>query len=396
MILSKYIKKILLLSVLVGSSSLGIVFAKESESANFKLIGASIGTAGKESASASQKISVSVGNPASDDRTSSTLYMAKQGNPNVWVANVPKISCFETVSSGTTNCTDADIVPNGMVMLCGEGGCYDRARFEIDIQNNTPEVLYSIRISTDPLWNSWQYLDGATFLLEDEGTHDIDDYLLKSDWEGTTNSFNVLGLKPDTTYYIRATALKGDFTETPLGPLGVSANTSVPQISFDIDIADIGGVAIDTNAPHGLDLGVLVPMQEITAENLIWIDLGTNAYDGVEVYIQDSYAGLSSFSAVNVIASASLDLSVVNEGFGLQVSSVGENALGPLDVVAPFDGGGENIGGVSLTAVKIFDSSSAPISGGRGGIYVKAKADTSTLAGSDYLDELTFSVLGSF
>lgn len=385
----------MILCLLLVFTSVLNVLAEETQSSNYKIVGATFNSGGGESdaGSGDYRLFGSIGE-VSDDRLSSGTYDAKPGSPNVLVANVPILDCFETVTDGSTLCTDVDVNPDGMSMLCGQGGCYDRARFEINIQNNPSDALYSIQIKEagDP---NWRFVDGSTFLVENLATHDINDYLTESAWEDSVSSFNILGLKPGTQYELRATALRGDFTESPPGPI-VTATTAVPRILFDIDIDNNTGVTTESSSPYSVDLGVLVPGNVKLAEDLIWFDIGSNAFGGVDIRIQDNNTGLNSSANAYTIPSANGDLNLVTEGFGLQNYSITQTMLGPLTSEVDFSNGGDNVGGVLTTIQNIYNTSGAPIYEGRGAINIKAKSDTSTPAGDDYFDELTFTVVGSY
>lgn len=374
----------------------GFVIAEETNSSNYKILGARVGSGGGETDNTNTGgeygLLVTVGEIA-DDRTNSANYSVLPGSPNVLIANTPLVECFETATSGSTSCSDPEINPDGMIMLCGDGGCYDRARFEIDTQNNPVDTLYSAQIkeSSDSVWD---FVDGTTFLIEDLSTHDINDYLTESAWENTASNFNVLGLTPGRTYDLRLTALDGDFTESIASPIETST-TSIPEISFDIDIDGTGGSTTETSAPNSINLGVLNPSSVTTANDLIWFDLGTNSVNGAVVFIEDNFNGLNSVSNSYTISSNSIDLSTVNEGFGLVEFSSNETYLGPLSVSALFGNGGDIVGAVSTTASNFYNTSGNPISQGRAGIYVKARSNIEVPAASDYEDEITFTIIGS-
>lgn len=372
-----------------------VVYAQDSTSSNYMLIGASFSSGSDETSTVNQRIYASVGSGLKDRKVNSSLYSLNINDPVVWTANIPKINCFETVTNGSTSCSSPLVNPDGMVMICGDGGCYDRARFEIDPQGNTSEVLYSIRISTDPLWGTWKYIDGSTYMIEDAGTHDIADYKTQNDWEQTVTGFNVLGLQPNTTYFIKVTALKGDFTESVPSVENVQATTSVPELVFDIDIDDSGGFLTENNGPYGVSLGMLVPTVVQTASQNIWIDLGTNARSGMQLSVSSQYGGMNSLGAMNTIVSLTSDLNTATEGYGMLIDSLASGYLGPILKNIPYDGVGNSIGGVGIIPSSLIYSSN-PVSDGRGSVVVKAKSDTSTPAGSDYSDTLTFTLSGSF
>ena len=369
------------------------VYSEDLDSTTYKIKDFSFGVAGGEDQSSTNyRTMLSIGDPANDERLSSASYAIGYGTLYNWMANVPLIACFETITDGSTSCADADVNPDGMVMLCGDGGCYDRARFELDPQDNPTDALYSIQITTDSGWTTWDYVDGGTFLVETISTHDINDYLTENAWEGTASNFNILGLLPGETYYIRATALNSDFTESGAGP-DVSTTLAYTQITFDLDIDGTSGFSSETASPYNIDFGSLDVNSATTAEDLVWIDINTNASSGLTVSIEDEYSGL--FTSGYTIPSANADLDSVGEGYGLVEFSSAQNYLGPLAVTTDFGNGGNIVGGISSTPKDVYTTSGNPIDAGRASLYIKAKVGVSTDTGN-YTDTITFRAIGSF
>ncbi len=350
---------------------------------------------GQDQSGTSHRLLQSIGDNLNDDRLTSATYQAGIGPEYDWMATAPSIKCFETTTDGTTGCDDGDVNPDGMVMLCGDGGCYDKARFELNNENNPTDTLYSIQITTDAAWSTWDYVDGATFYVESAGSHNINDYLTESAWEGTASSFNVYGLDQNTTYYIRASALSGDFTESEAGP-DANATTGVPSITFDIDIDGTGGGSSETGAPYAVDIGDLTIGSVNTASDLIWFDLGSNAPNGSVIIVEDDYTGLYSANTSYTIASATEDLGIDSEGYGLVEYTSSENYLGPLTVETDFGHGGNYVGGVSTTPKRIYNTNSEPIKGGRASLYIKAKPSYSAKPAEDYEDNVTFVAVGVY
>jgi len=371
------------------------IYADDIDSTNYKIKDLTVGASGEgDQSSSNYRLLQSIGDDLNDDRFSSTNYKLGVGVAYNWMATAPSIKCFETTSEGSTSCDDADANPDGMVMICGDGGCYDKARFELNSENNPSDTLYSIQITTDAGWGSWDYIDGATFMIENESNHDINDYLTESSWEGTASSINVLGLDQDTTYYLRATALHGDFTESDPGP-DANTSTAEPQISFDIDIDGTGGSSSETASPYSIDLGVIELGSVTTATDLIWMDFGTNLGEGAKIFVRDSYSGLYSSSESYTLSSSDADLDS-NPGYGLVEYSSSETYLGPLSVESSFGNGGNIVGGISnsIYSEPIYNSSSEPLYGGRCGLYVKARPEEATPHSDDYTDTIIMTVGG--
>jgi len=372
------------------------IHAEDVDSSSYKIKDFTLGSGGGEDQTATNyRVLLSVGDAVNDERLASTSYKLGMGTAVNWMATAPSIKCFETTTEGSTSCDDADVTPDGMVMLCGDGGCFDRARFELNAEGNPSDTLYSIRITTDVAWSSWDYIDGSTFMIETSSSHDINDYLTESSWEGTGSSINVLGLDYNTTYYLRATALHGDFTESDPGP-DANATTGNPEVTFDIDIDGTGGGSSETSAPYSIALGLLTVGSVKTATDLIWMDLGSNAPNGSYIIVEDDYTGLYSSIGSYTISSATEDLDVDSEGYGLQEYSSSESYLGPLSVESDFGSSGNSVGGISTSPKKIYNTSSNPIYSGRAGVYVKSKASISAPPETDYQDEITFVAVGTY
>lgn len=269
-----------------------------------------------------------------------------------------------------------------------DGTDYNRLRFILNIGGNPSDTLFAIAISTDNFAAETNYIKsdntvGTTLALSD--------YQSYTDWGNGTGEY-VIGLEPGTTYYIKVKALQGRFTETGYGPVA-SASTSAPTLTYDIDISASDE---ETAPPYALNVGTLTAGSVVTGTQRIWVDLNTNGLGGGFVYVYDTNSGLYSTSSDYTITSASDNLTSASEGFGLQSASVSQSSGGPLAAVSPYDGASENVGIVSPTSRTAFSSSSSPITGGRGSLYVKAKASTTTPAAGDYADVITLIASATF
>jgi len=371
--------------------------AEEVSSPSYIIKGLTVGEGGNgNQSSTSYGLLANFSGNLNDVRFSSTSYKIGVGEGFVLMANVPTISCFETTSAGSTSCIDSKVNPGGMVKICGDGGCYNRARFEINSQLNPSDTLYSAQLTTDPTWATYNYIDGTNFTIETISTHDLNDYQTKATWEGTASGFNLFGLASNTTYYLRLTALHGDFTESGTSP-AVSALTGQPQISFDIDIAPTSGSGTETNSPYIINMGSLSVDTITTATDLVWLDLGTNLSGGVKVFVRDQYSGLYSASKSYTLTSTTNDLTSLS-GYGLKQNSVTQTYLGPMVVTAKYDGFGNNVGSIAnnIYSEMIYNTSGSPVYQGRMSLFVKAKPNESTPNAGDFTDTLYFTVSGSY
>ncbi len=376
------------------------IYAEELKSTNYKIVEVNTkgGGSTQTSSSGDMKLLTSIDAFAGDPGALSSNYRVGYGNIVAFIANVPKISCFETSTSGSSSCTTGPsyLNTNGMITVCGYLGCYNRARFEIDIQKNPTDTLYSIQISTDNFASDIKYIDGIT--KKPKSTKNLNDYLTKASWESTT--FNIRGLQSSTQYSIRAVALHGDYTESVPGP-SISATTTAASVFIDIDIDDIDGYTTETSAPYTVSIDNTRKLIQTgppqTAFDLIWFDLATNAESGFVLLNKSTNNGLYSSSQSYTITSATADLDGVTEGYGLQkyytnqeyhtASTNGD--LGSITTAPIYSITGNYVGITENIFNKVFESEK-PIYNGRTSLFVKARAASTTPEASDYTDNIVF------
>lgn len=264
---------------------------------------------------------------------------------------------------------------------------YNKLQIVVQTGGNPTDTTYAIAISTDN-FTTTNYVQSDNTIGATLGAEDWQTY---ANWGGGTGEF-IVGLDPDTTYYVKVKSEQGLYTEGPWGPVA-SVATSGLTLSFDIDVS---ATDQETAAPYSLDLGSLTSGSVITSTDSIWVDLSTNATAGGSIYVYGSSGGLYSASSGHTIAGVSADLSVTSEGFGLRSTSVAESSGGPLAAQSPYDGASDNVGTVTTTAQTLYNSTAAPIVSGRGSFVVKAKSNTITPAASDYTETITLIATGSF
>lgn len=408
---------IMLTGILFLASFAPYIYAQNLDSGGYTLIDPSIGPTASgaiDSANYSQLMSAGL----LDDTTfTSTNYALKGGLAQLIEANVPSVSCFEANSNfGNTACTG---VPgsDGMFGVCGDPGCYNRAKIEINAQGNPADARYAVQISTaSDFSNNIFYVDATTRLLKT--TLSVSDFIPKCEWEGTTVSgvcasanttwhkYNVLGLNPDTTYYVRLAAARGldssnNFTQSAWGP-SASDSTAKPTINFDIDIAP--NTSTSTNVPYNLSLGSLNPTSVNTSNDNIIMRTSTNGLGGLQVNVKGNLGYLYNTATSDQIPAYNGDLSS-NTGYGIRNNSLLNSAdntanLGDITVSSsPVDftdtGAAAKVGGPSTSYVKLFDSNSKPLDNGIAAFVAKAKPSTTAGPGS-YSELLTFVVYATF
>ena len=378
------------------------LFAAELDSTNYKIVGATTkGGAILETASGDYSALLEVGRISNNPRNYSTSYKMLTSPEQAFLPAVPEVSCFETTTSGSSNCTTGptELSTGGMVAICGPSGCYDKARFEIDINGNPTDTLYAVMISTDNFSSDIRYIDGSSFWPESLSTHNLSDFLTKTDWE--TPDFNIQGLQTATTYYIRILALHGDFTQTEQGPIA-TATTSAGSVFFDLDIEDETGITAETSSPYTISftgayelIGGSAPT---TAQDRIWIDGSTNSEGGFAIIVRGVNGGLRSNTTGQTIVSATADLNTASDGFGIQSEYIDYDTypyLGSITATTDYSGTGNYVGIVGTTATKVYESES-PVFNGRMALKVIAKPGMDKTAATDYQETMYFVLIPRF
>lgn len=364
----------------------------------YEIIDPTINSGGNDdqSSASGYMLRESIGDSFNDERFESASYKLGVGQGYTFMANVPEISYFQTDDAA-------------MINICGAGGCYDRARFEIDTNDNPTDALYLIEITSDN-WMTIQCLDGSTHQPKAISSKSINDYLTKSTWEtGSWTEANILGLSQDTQYKIRARSLNGDFTESEAGP-EQTEDTTDPYIIFDINIS--GDTWQSSTAPYEISLGEISTISPSTATDLIWLDISTNAVNGATISVRDSNQGLISPSTSGQIDSESEDLTSEREGFGLKIDiskrlpAAGQpgylrestiyNTTGAHEVGALVSSPVVILCTIEETGGNCSTGTGSPVDGGRAAIWIKARASVTNPSAGDYADSITFTSIGTF
>lgn len=385
-----------------------ITYAETLESTDYQIDGATINSGAEvtDSGSTNYLLHTSIGDFSGDPRLNSASYSIKTGTPNVFTANVPLVLCFETASSGSSQCTNGPSYLNstGMITICGPSGCYDKARIEIDSQNNPEDTLYGIQISEDDFATDIRIIDWTTRAPVTFSSRTIDDYKTKAEWEDYNNSegtgwtvgYNIQGLNPNTEYDIRIVALHGDFTHSSPSPVE-TATTSMPTLSLDLDISDGSGTSTETSYPYLVEMGLTAGFVT-TANNLIWMDINSNGSQGITLAQRGVYGGL--FSSGELINSSTANLDVASEGFGLQSFYINQSYASPtgeletISVETNYAGSSNFVGEIDTSLLDVYQST-GPIYSGRAALYVKAKPATTTPTGN-YTETISFVLIAGY
>lgn len=272
------------------------------------------------------------------------------------------------------------------IFLTNDTSWYNKLKFVLGIQDNPTDVVYAIAISTDNFTTTQYVQDDNTI----DSTLGDEDYQTFASWGGGAGT-NIIGLLPGTTYQVKAKARQGIATESPYGPSS-SAATVASSLIFDIDVASTD---TETGAPYSLSVGSLSAGNVITATNKVWVDFESNAAGGGYVYVSGTNAGLRSSNLNYTISSSTQDLTGASEGYGIQSSTVAATS-GTFTALSPYNNSSENVGVVDTTIRELYNSTSGPITGGRGSFVVKAKSSVTTPSSNDYSEVLTLIASGTF
>lgn len=267
----------------------------------------------------------------------------------------------------------------GAPTLTNGSNWYDKLHLVIDTASNPTDTVYAVAISSDN-WATTQYVQANATV----GSTEV--FQTYSGWGGASG-IDIIGLSQNTTYKVKVSAKQGEFTQGPFGP-EASAATSPLSLSFDIDVAPTD---TETAPPYTLSMGNLTVGGVTTATDKIWVDLDTNADNGGFIYVYDQYAGLQSINVNHKIPSASTNLTSATEGYGIQ-----SNSATNLTAIAPYNGPGDTVGLIDSTVRELYDSSFAPVTGGRASMDVKAKTSNVTPSADDYSDTLTLITAAEF
>lgn len=336
---------------------LGMVFfAALPATTNYQLNSYGFGSGGTANSTTSNYALEGISGEISGQTATTATYNVKPGFIETQQANVPKIASF-------TN---------------GSGSYYNKLHFVIDQQGNPSDALYALQIST-----SSDFSTGVSYVKSDTTigpTLTLSDYQTYAAWGGSSGS-DIIGLTANTTYYLRAKATQGKYTESGWGP-SLSAATVNPSLSFSV-------------SPTSINMGNLNAGSVVDAPQTIDISFATNALSGGDVYINGKNTGLLSATRSSTIPSASGDLSSLSNGFGARVTAAGQSSGGPFSSVSPYNGSGNNVGITDTNIRKIF-TTAAPVTGGSGSVLLKAKANINDPAASDYTETVTMIAAASY
>ena len=308
-------------------------------------------------------------NGAATNTSNSTTYKLEGSTGQL--QSVKTSSPAYSVKSGSIEAQQSS-VPTAPTLNNSGGTFYNKLGLIINTGGNASDTTYVVAISTNSFATT-QYVQadgtiGATAVFQ-----------TYTQWGGATGT-TITGLSFTTTYQVKVSAMQGVFTQSAYSPVA-SSSTSSPSITFSV-------------SPNALTLPSLLTGTVVTGST-ISTTFATNASYGGNIYVLDTNTGLASASTGALIASATADLGVAANGYGVRGTAVSQTSGGPLSITSPYNGAVNNVGAFFTTPRSIFRAS-APIVGGSATAVFQAKSAASDKSAADYSDIVSFIAAASF
>lgn len=262
---------------------------------------------------------------------------------------------------------------------------YNKLHVVINNASYPTDTTFAIQVAS----NSANFSQNVYYVQADNtlGTSMI--FQTYTAWGGASG-FDMIGLFPGTTYYIRAAAKRGVYQQ---GPWSATANAATINPTFTFSLVTTSQAV----PPFSVYIGNLTPGTVTTSSDKITATITTNATGGGLVYLYGANNGLKSTYAGNyTITSASNDLAAALEGYGARGTAVTQTSGGPMRLISPYNGASNNVGVIDTAKRTLADSTLVPVTSGQVSFELQAKAKTTTPSATDYTDILTVIATGSF
>jgi hypothetical protein len=319
----------------------------------YKLNSYGFGSGGTSNSSTGNYSLEGITGEISSQADSTSTYTLKPGYVETQQANLPKVT------------------------LSNPSNYYDKLLFVIDTQGNPTDALYALQVCVGADWVAGSCGTTTLYVKSDHtlgASLAFADYQTYSSW-GSGSGTTIIGLTPGTTYYIRAKATQGKFTESGYGPSS-NATTSAQSITFCLFAGASCGSGSTTSFSN------LVAGSVSNSSPNLGVTFATNADSGGSIYVYSTGKLQSTTVPSGTINSATADLSVAASGYGARVTSAPSFTITPA-----YGGSGNNVGIISTTINTMLDATS-PINSSAT-IQLQAKASNTTPAASDYADTIT-------
>ncbi len=351
----------------LGSVSLAtglfMMFAAVPTGTNYKLESYGVGSGGTANSTSTSYALEAISGEVSGTQMTGTTYKGGTGLLNSELAGVPAAPTFTNTSNW-----------------------YNKLKLVISNGGNASDAVFAVAISTDNFATT-QYVK-SDFTIGSSLA--ITDYQTYTAWGGATG-VTLVGLNPNTTYYVKVRAMHGKFTESSWSTVS-SAATVNPSLTMDLDVSATDS---KTSPPYVLPFNDLAAGVVNNSPQKIWLDFTTNGNFGGNVYMYSLNSGLKSAATAYTIAALTGNLAAVQQGFGAQSASATQASGGPLTALSPYNGASDNVG-ITDTNIRQVYSSATPITSGRASILLKAKITSLAPASTDYTDTLTIIGAASF
>jgi len=287
----------------------------------------------------------------------------------------PSSSNFK-IGSGLTYLMKANVP--GAPTLSTPNNNYDRILVVLDTGGNPTDTTFALEISTTSDFSS-----SVNYIKQDGtvgSTLTTADYKTYTNWGGASGTY-VTGLTSNTTYYIRAKARQGDFTESEYGPAASKA-TNDPALTFTLDKAAL----TFNNLNGGNSYTDSTQSDSVTTT--------TNANNGYTVYgrvnqalTSDQGNTISNYTSPNSAPTAWSGI-----GFGYTTSDA---TLGGTGGANRFNNGTDYAGfGISAPGDPV-DDNTAPVTNDVTTISYRITATSSTPAGT-YKNTIIYTIVPSY
>lgn len=280
------------------------------------------------------------------------------------------------VGSGLTYMLKANVP--GAPTLSIPTNNYDRFLFVLNTSGNPSDTTYALEISTTSDFSS-----NVNYIKQDGTvgpTLTTADYQTYTGWGGASGTY-VTGLTPDVTYYVRAKARQGDFTESEYGP-AANITTQDPALTFTIN-----NPAINFN-----NLNAGNSYTDSTQSDTL--TTSTNAINGYIVYGYETHAlidtagdTISNYSSPNSAPTAWSGI-----GFGYTTS---DTTLSGAGGVNRFNNGTNYAGFTTSAPGDPIADNTVPVTNDTDTVSYRVTATSSTPAGT-YKNTVIYTVVPSY
>jgi heat shock protein HslJ len=258
---------------------------------------------------------------------------------------------------------------------------YDRLKFIINQGGNASDATYAISISTDNFVSDIKYIKSDKTI---GNTLTTSDYKTYANW--APGDF-VTGLRSGTTYYVRARARIGNFTETEWGPASTGITTSNSSLTFSLNSSS---VTFDNLSPSNSYTDSAKYTQMTTS---------TNAYNGYTVYGRENQAlkTADNFTISDYSGTNNTPTTWSGTGFGYTTD---DTNLGGTGGINRFSGGTKYAGFITTGPGDIVADHSGPvqdptISNEHFNIHYRVTVDATTPAGT-YSNIILYTIVPTF